>query len=193
MVSKNNVREMKSVTALKKVAQQRGIKGYTKYKKASMNNLRRKILNNMNNNRGMGGLVKRHPSNAPKNVPVWVLPKKKTADNAKRQILTSYLRMTNTLRRQMNNYGNFKSMYNTNLNNIKNNNKRILYFTEYHNENMRGVGGMPSIILKNSGVPNFRGNMNNTRGIIKVAMNHGLIGKNFRVTSKGEEYLRSAY
>jgi hypothetical protein len=192
MVSKDNVRAMKTVSSLKSVAKQRGIKGYTKYKKDTMNNLRRKILNNMDNNRGMGGLVKRHPKNAPKNVPVWVLPKKKTANNAKRQILTSYLGMTNILRKQINNNGIFKNMYNNKINNIDNNNKRILYFTEYHNENMHGVGGMPSIVLKNSGVPNFRGNMKNTRDIIKAAMNHGLIGKNFRVTNKGEKYLRSA-
>lgn len=190
MVSQDNVRNMKTLSALKAVAKNRGIKGISKYRKATMNNLRRRILNNMNNNRGMGGKVVRHPANAPKTPPVWMIPRQKrpkTINNAKRQMLTTFLSSTNYLRNYMNNTRNYE---NGSINNIKNNNKRIKEFAEYHTNNFYGRGGAP-IILENSGVKNFNGNMNNARAIIKEAMNHGLVGKNFRLTNKGANFLNN--
>jgi len=52
MVTENNVRGMKTLTALKQVAKNRKIKRFSTYKKTQMENLRRKILNNMGNNNG---------------------------------------------------------------------------------------------------------------------------------------------
>ena len=50
MVTENNVRGMKTLTALKQVAKNRKIKRFSTYKKTQMENLRRKILNNMGGN-----------------------------------------------------------------------------------------------------------------------------------------------
>lgn len=190
MVSQDNVRKMKTLAALKAVAKNRGIKGISKYRRATMNNLRRRILNNMNNNRGMDGKVVRHPANAPKTPPAWMIPRQKrpkTINNAKRQILTAYLTSTNYFRNYMNETGNY---YNRSINNIKNNNERIKEFTNYHTNNFYGRGGAP-IIPGNTGVKNFNGNIHNARAIIKEAMNHGLVGKNFRLTNKGAKFLNN--
>lgn len=187
MISKNNVREVKTLKSLKIIAKSRGIKGISKYRKATMNNLRRRILNNMNP-LPSPPRVTRHPNNAPKTPPVWMVPRPKrpkTVNNAKRQMLTAFLSSTNDLRNVMNNIGNYDS-----INNIKNNNKRIREFTEYHTNNFYGRSGAP-IVLRTSGVTNFSGNMNNARAIIKEAMNHGLVGKNFRLTNKGANFLHN--
>ena len=47
---RNRVVAMKTLTNLKKVAKNRKIKGYTKYKKNSQENLRTEILKNINKN-----------------------------------------------------------------------------------------------------------------------------------------------
>ena len=195
MTSKNNVRGMKTLTQLKATAKARGIRGFSTYTAATKNNLRRRILNNMNNNRGMGGLVQRHPNNAPKSIPNHLLPRekrKKTMTNGKRNMLISFLNQTNNLRNLLNNNANFNE--NGTFNNLNTNKNRVNYFTGYHQNDFYGRSGEP-ILLEHgrytSGIPNFRGNMNNAKALIHEALNHGFIGKNFRLTQKGSNFLRN--